>query len=273
MLSRTSPFSFSRSRMISQWVLAAVLGIAGSGAALAQTQTQAQCDQQTNLGVNAQLRVTQNLGRALVEITKPNSAGRKVDIEYGDEMYSFKMGNDGRLRAGFVLTEATSQFTISMSETAPITCEVTVPDFNKLHRVVLRWRDPVQLDLNVIEPGGRMGETGHINAMRPNTNMSHGIGQMDVVGSAPAEGATAELSYVVPNSSLIPPNSTFTYKIDYVTRGLQPEAPYCEDHALGSPQVEFVTIEGGKVSTRKMGVSRARCREKIAEYRRYMPIR
>lgn len=273
MFSKTSTSTSNRSRAVSRWVLAAVLGMAGSGVAMAQTQTQAQCDQQTNLGVNAQLRVTQNLGRALVEITKPNSGGRKVDIEYGDEMYSFKMGNDGRLRAGFVLTEATSQFTISMSETAPITCEVTVPDFNKLYRVVLRWRDPVQLDLNVVEPGGRMGEIGHVNAIRPNTNMQQGIGQMDVVGTAPTEGATAELSYVVPNSSMIPPNSTFAYKIDYVTRGLQPEAPYCDDHALASPIVEFVTIEGGKVSTRKMGVSRARCREKISETRRYMPVR
>lgn len=273
MFSKTSQANSNRGRLVSRWVLAVALGMVASGAAVAQTQTQAQCDQQTNLGVNASLRVTQNLGRALVEITKPNSGGRKVDIEYGDEMYSFKMGNDGRLRAGFVLTEATSQFTISMSETAPITCEVTVPDFNKLYRVVMRWREPVQLDLNVIEPGGRMGETGHINAIRPNTNLTQGIGQMDVVGTAPTEGATAELSYVVPNSALIPANSTFTYKIDYVTRGLQPEAPYCEDHALASPQVEFVTIEGGKVSTRKLGVSRARCKEKISEARRYMPIR
>jgi len=141
---------------VARWVFAAVLGMAGSGAAMAQTQTQAQCDQQTNLGVNAQLRVSQSMGRALVELTKPNSAGRKVEIEYGDEMYSFKMGSDSRLRAGFALTAATNSFTINMSETAPITCEVAVPDFNKMYRVILRWRDPVQLDLNVIEPGGRL---------------------------------------------------------------------------------------------------------------------
>ena len=256
-----------------RWVFAAVLGLAGNGAAMAQTQNQAQCDQQTNLGVNSQLRVSQSMGRALVEITKPNSVGRKVEIEYGDEMYSFKMGTDSRLRAGFALTAATNTFTISMSETPPITCEVAVPDFNKLYRVVLRWRDPVQLDLNIVEPGGRMGEIGHVNAIRPNTNLTQGIGQMDVVGTAPTEGATAELSYVVPNSSLIPANSVFTYKIDYVTRGLQPDAPYCDEHALASPQVEFLTIENGKVSVRKMGVSRARCREKITEARRYMPVR
>lgn len=193
-----------------RWVLAAAMGLASSGVALAQTQTQAQCDQQTNLGVNAQLRVSQSMGRALVEIIKPNSAGRKVEVEYGDEMYSFKMGADSRLRAGFALTAATNTFTISMSETAPITCEVAVPDFNKLYRVVLRWRDPVQLDLNVVEPGGRMGETGHVNAIRPNTNLTQGIGQMDVVGTAPSEGATAELSYVVPNASLIPASGVFT---------------------------------------------------------------
>ena len=257
-------------KVVAGCALAAALTFA-SGAAMAQTQ--AQCDQQTNLGVNAQLRVSQTMGRALVEIAKPNSGGRKVDIEYGDELYTFRMGPDGKLRAGFALTAATNQFTISMTETAPITCDLAVPDFAKLYRVVLRWRDPVQLDLNVLEPGGRMGEPGHVNASRPNTNLSQGIGQMDLIGGAPADGATAEVSYVVPNVALIPANTQFTYKIDYVTRGLQPEAPYCDEHALASPQVEFITIENGKVSTRKLGMGRARCREKIADARRYMPVR
>ena len=219
------------------------------------------------------MRVTQQKGRALIEISRANSAGRKVEVEYGDELYSQKFGADGRVRTGFALTAPENIFVINMSELAPITCKVTVPDFNKFYRVVLRWRDPVQLDLNIIEPGGRLGEVGHINGSRPNNNLNQGIGQMDVVSGVPADGATAEMSYVVADASTIPPGGTFGFKLDYVTRGGQPEAPYCDDAPLATPQLDFITIEGGNVTARKMSVNRARCREKIPDSRRLIPIR
>lgn len=254
-----------------RWFLAATLTLAAGGAAIAQTP--AQCDNIGSLPANTQMRVTQQLGRAMVDISRPNSTGRKVEIEYGDELYSFKFGNDGRVRAGFALTAPNNQISIAMSEAAPINCTIAVPDFAKLYRVVLRWRDPVQLELNVIEPGGRIGESGHVNAIRSNANLTQGIGQMDIVGAIPPDGATAEMSYVVANASTIPSNSMFSFRLDYVSRGVQPDAPYCEDHSLAAPQFEFITIENGTVNTRKMSANRARCREKIADARRLMPIR
>jgi hypothetical protein len=252
-------------------LMAMMLAVAGIGNAMAQPQ--ASCDGAVALPANTQLQVTEHRGRALVEISRPSSTGRKVDIEYGDELYSAKFGPDGKLRLAFALTAANNQFTLNMSETSPITCEVTVPDFRKLYRVVLRWRDPVQLDLNVLEPGGRMGETGHVSGSRTNSDLSQGIGSMDIVDGAPVEGATAELSYVVANPAAIPPNSTFGFKLDYVTRGAQPDAPYCDDQPLAAPQFDFIVIANGEVTSRKMSTNRARCREKIADARRLMPIR
>jgi hypothetical protein len=236
-------------------------------------QTPAQCEYPANLATDTQIRVGQLKGRALVEITRPNSVGRKVEVEYGEELYSQKFGPDGRVRVGFALTAATNTFLVTMSETKPITCTVSVPDFNKFYRAVLRWRDPVQLDLNVIEPGARIGESGHVSGSRPNGNLTQGIGQMDIVSGVPTEGSTAEISYVVTDVTSIPQNSMFAYKLDYVTRGARPEAPYCEDAPLSAPQFELITIENGTVNTRKMSVNHAQCGEKMIESRRLMPIR
>jgi hypothetical protein len=253
------------------WLMATMLIVACTGGAMAQPQ--APCDAGGNLPANTQLLVTQQQGRALVEISRPGSTGRKVDIEYGDELYSPKFGPDGKLRFAFALTAATNQFTLSMSETPSITCDVTVPNFQKLYRVVLRWRDPVQLDLNVLEPGGKMGDTGNVSGARANSDLSQGIGTMDIIDNAPADGATAELSYVVANPAAIPPNSMFGFKLDYVTRGAQPDAPYCDEFPLAAPRFDFIVIANGEVTTRKMSANRAHCREKIADARRLMPIR
>src|SRR5512140_755298 len=71
----------------------AAMFLAG-GAAMAQAPAQppaaeptpAPCTNMDKLGAT-QLRVTQQFGRALVELSRPNSTGRKVEIEYGDESY------------------------------------------------------------------------------------------------------------------------------------------------------------------------------------------
>lgn len=251
-----------------RWALAAM--VFTSSAAMAQTT--AQCTNTDKLG-DTQLRVTQQYGRALVELTRPNSAGRKVEIEYGDESYVSRFERDGRARLGFALTEAKNEINIRMSETPPIICKIDVPDFAKLYRVILRWRDPIQLDLHVVEPGRRMGEFGHVSPGRPNTNFTQGIGQMDVVSGMPMDGATAESSYVVPDASVIPADSIFGFRAEYVTRGMKPQAPYCDDHPLAVPQVELIIIEKGKVATRKIGTNRAPCGETLPESRRFMVIR
>ena len=241
-------------------------------AVAAGPETVGQCDKPGNFGVDAQLRVTQQRGRALIEIVKPNSAKRKLDVEYGEELYTQKFAADGTIRLGFALTAPENTVTLTMSETAPVTCTISVPEFNKIFRAVLRWHDPVQLDLNILEPNGRMGETGNVSGGRPNSNRNHGIGQMDIIGGVPADDATGEISYVA-DMTAIPSDGVFGFKVDYVTRGSQPETPYCDDNALATPRIDFIKIQGGKVTFEKLSLNRARCREKIADSRRLMPLR
>jgi hypothetical protein len=253
-----------------KWVLALAICAFTSNSAMAQTQ--AQCTNLDKLG-DTQLRVTQQYGRALVELTRPNSAGRKVEIEYGDESYIGKFERDGRARLGFALTDAKNEISIRLSETPTLVCKIEVPEFAKIFRVILRWRDAVQLDLHVIEPGRRLGEFGHVSPARPNTNFAQGLGQMDVVSGVPTDGATAESSYVVPDASAIPADSVFGFRAEYVTRGMKPQPPHCDDHPLAAPPIELIVIDKGKVTARKMATNRAPCGEALAENRRYMTIR
>jgi len=257
-----------------QWVLVSVLISCLGGIAQAQipAPAPAQCTNTDKLGTT-QLRVTQQYGRALVEVTRPNAGGRKVEIEYGDESYIGQFDRDGRARMGFALTAAKNDIAIRVVEMPTITCKIDVPEFAKIYRVILRWRDPVQIDLSILEPGGRIGDQGHVTPARPNVNLSQGIGQMDVVSGAPAEGATAETSYVVRDDTTIPPDSVFGFRAEYVTRGMKPVAPYCDDNALATPAMDLIVIEKGKASTHRMGTNRARCGDAIPENRRLMVLR
>jgi hypothetical protein len=238
----------------------------------AGVQTVADCDKPLDVGPGGRVRITQSRARASVEISQPGAAGRKVEVEYGDELYRQTVGKDGLVRLAFALTAPNNQFVVTMSEAAPMTCTIAVPDFGRIFRAVLRWHDPVQLDLNVLEPNGRMNETGNISGTHPNIDQADGIGQMDIVGAAPTDDATGEMSYVADGDSL-PPDSFFGFKVDYVTRGSRAMAPYCGDNALAAPRIDFIRIQGGTVTIEKLTLNRIRCGDQIPSNRRLMPIR
>jgi hypothetical protein len=250
-------------------VAALLTGIVSAGAASAETL--AQCDNQSAFAAG-QLRVSESRGRLSVEVQRPQSAGRKIDVEYGDEVYSQKFGSDGRVRVAFSLTAPENQVTITTTEMLPVTCTVKVPEFAKVNRVIVRWHDPVQLNLYVLEPGGRPGEVGEVDGTRPNQDHKSGIGEMDIVGGVPVEESTGEMAYSV-DVAAIPEGGVFGYKLDYMSRGSMPEPPFCDDNPLATPQFDFITITRGEVKTAKMGMNRAHCREKIPDNRRLMQIR
>lgn len=247
-----------------------VLALATSGAAMAQNA--GTCNNADKMG-RAQLRVSQQYGRVVVELNRPNSTGRKVEIDYGDESYIGQFDRDGKARIGFALIAAKNDIDIRIVETPTISCKIDVPEFDKLYRVVMRWRDPIQLDLHVIEPGGTLGDVGDVSPARTNTNLSEGIGQMDVISGAPVDGATSETSYVVRENSAIPADSVFGFRAEYVTRGMKPVLPYCDDGGLAMPQVDLIIIEKGKVTTSKLGTNRLHCGDAVPENRRLMVLR
>jgi len=252
-------------------VLSGVTGL-GSAAYAAPTEQAGVCDKPESLGGDAKLRVTELMGRALIELVKPHAGGRTLQIEYGDELYVQKFGANGAIRLGFALTAANNEFTLTMSEMPPVKCTLQVPEFGRIYRAILRWHDPVQLDLNVLEPGGRMGESGNVSGGNPNTDLELGIGRMDVIGGVPAEDATGEMSYVA-DASAAPPDGVFGFKVDFVTRGSEAKPPYCGDGALAAPRIDFITIANGKVTVTKQTLARARCGDKIPDRLRLMMIR
>jgi len=253
-------------------VLALMAGILATGSAPAMAQNVGTCNNAEKLG-KTQLKVSQQFGRILVEITRPSSVGRKVEIDYGDESYVGQFDRDSKTRIGFALIAAKNDIDIRIVETPTISCKIDVPEFSKLYRVVMRWRDPVQVDLHVIEPGASIGDVGDVSPGRPNTNLSEGLGQLDVISGSPADGATSETSYVIHDNAVIPQGSIFDFRAEYVTRGMKPALPYCDDGALASPPIDLIIVDRGKVTTSFLNTNRLHCGTAIAENRRLMVLR
>jgi len=219
------------------------------------------------------VRIGQASGRVTFQVDRAGSAGRRLQVDYNDDTFYALFNAEGHAELAFALLAPENKVTVRLSETPPIRCTVDVPDFDQFYRVVLVWRDPVQLALHVIEPGQRLGTFGHISPEKPNADRSQGIGVMDVVTGAPRDGSTGEVSYVIANPRAIPPGRFFNFRLEYLTRGETPAPPYCDDNPLATIGVQLIVIDGGKVAQRSFGTARARCGQPLSEGARFQPLR
>lgn len=222
---------------------------------------------------NVTIDLDQRDARAELVVTRPNSAGRKFRVENSDEMYVGKFDPQGRAVIAFALIAPSNEISIRLAEMPLITCKIDVPEFSRLYRVVVRWRDPVQLDLDVVEPGRQPGGFGHINRGHANTDLRQGLGQLDMITDPSEDGATGELSYVVANAAALLATGIPTLRLDYASRGARPEPPFCGEHARASIPFELYVINHGEVKRSNFSTARARCGEPMADSSRLMRLR
>ncbi len=249
--------------------IALILGLGGGNLALAATGA-------CNLPAGAAgttITLSEQDARAELTVTRANSAGRKFKIEYSDEMFVGKFDAQGRAVVHFVLTAPANEFSIRLAETPLIVCKIDVADFSKIYRVVMRWRDPVRLDLDVVEPGRQAGGVGNINRNRANADLRQGMGAMDVIADPAEDGATGEVSYVVANGAGLLNAGIPTLRLDYASRGARPEPPYCGEHPRAAIPFEIYVISRGEVKRSNFSTARVRCGETMTEAARLMRLR
>lgn len=193
-----------------------------------------------------QVSVDETKGRATVSIVSPQArAGQMAHVDYDGETYAARFDDKGNAKVDVALVSAANTLSVSGTGKGAIRCDVAFPEIDQVYRVILRWHDPVRIDLHVIEPLGQEGGKGHVHAGAPNTAQDHGLGRLDIVTEAPEEDATGEQSYVIDEASR-PPHGVFTFRYDYVSRGATPSGQFCEQGKFANVSFLLFALDHGK---------------------------
>ena len=202
--------------------------------------------------------MAQTNGKATVTVeTSPGRKGQLIRLDYDDESFAVPIGPDGIARIDFALLQQSNSFTVRGGEMRAAKCKIDFPDIAKFYRVVLRWHDPVRVDLHTIEPGSSNDPAaiGHIHRAAPNTASDRGAGTLDIVTDPGTPGATGEQSYVVAKADK--PPGRYNFRADYVSRGDAPTGEYCDKGSLASIELTLISIEDGKAQPPKKYVTGA----------------
>ena len=204
-------------------------------------------------------------GRASIIVAAPEvSASGVARVDYDGETYATRFDDKGFAKLDITLSAPANTLSVAVANLGTVKCDIAFPEIEQVFRVILRWRDPVRLDMHVIEPFGTEGGDGHVSAARPNPDLAHGLGTLDVNTPAIEEDSTAEQSYVVLESAR-PAHGIFTYRVDYVSRGATPAGDYCENGKFANVSFDLLTLDHGKkIGPRKYATGVMACGRELA---------
>lgn len=222
-----------------------------------------------------QMAVKQHHGRATVSIVStPGRRNQVVRVEYNDETYVARFDNNGQANIDFALVSEENKLVVRGSEFGSVRCQIAYPDITKVYRAILRWHDPVRLNLHVVEPGRRIGGYGHINPDARNTQLDRGIGQIDVETESVESGATGEQSYVVDEAARPKEGGLYTFRFDYVTRGSHPAPQYCGTGAFANISLSLIILDHGQhLSLKNYDTGSIACGQSIPDDLRLQRLR
>lgn len=219
-------------------------------------------------------------GRMRVTIMSACRAGQMVVWTYGGAEFQATLDNAGRVEFTVDAFAGTSSpVEIKLTDETVMSLPVEAADLDRVAKVAVIWRVPVNLDLHAFEYAALQGQPGHIHAAAPSSPIAvrewieksaRGHGFLSTHSTADAARDRLEVY-------------TFLYKdgqasglvltaLDYETRGEKPEDATCGKGQNAEVPFRIVSLSRSGQVTREAGIiAAAECGRSLTPAARLNP--
>jgi hypothetical protein len=210
-------------------------------------------------------------GLERMTVTSPCRRGDLVRAEYDSALQQTAFfSDDGVAHLAVALTGAPGPITLRYQDETTSAVEIEAGSPATALRVTLQWELPVDLNLHVVEPGGRVNEKG--DAAVGHAPEQFGFaGRIDLQDDGKGSGPFQE-SYVFPDR-LQRPTDVFTIYVEDASRGREPAEPHCGKGRLAIIRFSLVIADRGKVSKRPFTLTPADCGQPLDDRTYYFKPR
>jgi hypothetical protein len=194
-------------------------------------------------------------------ITAPCLAERPVEIRYADIALSRQLDGTGRLAMNLDLFAGSGhEVTVRLSDGTERRLPANGHELDRITKVAVIWRAPVNLDLHVLEYGARHGEDGHLwaraastveAARRATDAAGRGRGFISSHDGAATIGDKIEVYTLLHSERQA--SGSIGLVIDYESRGSLPAGDTCGDGANAEVDFVLVTFARDGRTTRQHG--------------------
>lgn len=206
-------------------------------------------------------QVSLNEARGVVDfrITSPCRPGAAFSVNAGPLSLQTAFDKEGKARLQIPLLQESTDVTWTAGDGTTKTEPVRFAGARDAFRIALVWRQPVDLQLHVVEPGGSVnGEKGHVWRKQPNEDFKSGVGSLQIDADSAAGASRVELYDVPPARN--PHNGLFKVYVDFAARGDVAAAPYCGTGEMAAPSFEIWVLRyGRRDNARRFGFRPEEC--------------
>jgi hypothetical protein len=182
-----------------------------------------------------------------ITVTSPCRRNEKVIATYGVLRQERVFSAEGVAHFAIALTKDPSPVIIHYKDGNSSSMAIDTSNLPSVFRITLQWDAPVDLNLHVIEPGGKLG--AHGDAASGHAPEIFGLkGRIDLEDDGSGLSPFQE-SYVFPNA-LQRPAGEFTIHVENVTLGRSPSGPYCGTGEYAQIEFSLLIADRGEVKKR-----------------------
>ena len=217
-------------------------------------------------------------GMMALHITAACHPNETVQISYAGAEFLRKLNAWGALDFTLDCFAGTSSVVdVRFGDNTRKTIPVVARDLDKVSKIAVLWRAPVNLDLHVFEYAARHGQAGHLWAKKPSAiatarlasqTEKRGHGFLSAIDDDQSLGDKIEVYTFLHNDEQA--SGSIALALDYETRGETPAGATCGQGALAEIDFQVVIQPRGGQVTRQAGVlTRVECGIRIATESRF----
>lgn len=212
-------------------------------------------------------------GLARLGIEDRCAPGAAVRVAYVEQGLSFRGRLDaaGRGEVGVSLVDPLASLEVAVEGWGTQPVAAPFPDHGRVVKALLAWDAPVDLDLHVVEPDGRLGgPTGVVSAAVPNRAGGRALGRLERADDGKGPGGKLE-AYVLEDAARAAGGSLGLLVSD-ASRGRLAAGEHCGAGRLAGVPYRLITLAGGQVRARRYALAALPCGRELDDAAFYVPV-
>jgi hypothetical protein len=194
-------------------------------------------------------------GLAYVKVDAPCRSGERIRATLDTTDYLGQFDSKGSALVVVPVHTPQSAIAVAFEDGTSETVQANFAHHKDVLRVTLEWDAPIDLDLHVLEPGGRLEGPGHLSSRQKAGDLT--LGRLELTSDGRATGPFIE-SYVFPRRIDLP-RDTFGAFVEYASRGRVPSGDACGQGQYARIQFTVTIVDHGTVRRQEYEIPPATC--------------
>ena len=208
------------------------------------------------------IQASESYGVETVTVDSAARAGQQATVTVDGREYAGKFDQSGRFKCQVAVPIGNERIDVDLDDASFPQIQATGRDLRRILLVVLRWRQPIDFGLNILEPGGTAISRAH--------DVGVNGGSLALFGHGCGSGWHEEVFTVLGRDTSS--HDKYYIRVDYLLAGDIPTGDYCGIGKYAKPEFELIVVDRGRPSCTTVHIPPVACGRPLSPEQRQVEV-